>query len=98
MLFRSEGYVESAASGILAAVHAYNRLSGKPAVIPPATTVCGALSRHISSPNADFQPMNANFGILPPPEQPLRDKKQRYARLAERALKDIGEFKREINI
>ena len=93
-----EGYVESAASGILAAVHAYNRLSGKPAVIPPATTVCGALSRHISSPNADFQPMNANFGILPPPEQPLRDKKQRYARLAERALKDIGEFKREINI
>lgn len=93
-----EGYVESAASGILAAVHAYNRLGGKPAVIPPATTVCGALSRHISSPNADFQPMNANFGILPPPEQPLRDKKQRYARLAERALKDIGEFKREINI
>ncbi len=93
-----EGYVESAASGILAAVHAYNRLSGKPAVIPPATTVCGALSRHISSPNSDFQPMNAHFGSLPPLERTIRDKKQRYARLTERALNDIGEFKREINI
>ena len=93
-----EGYVESAASGILAAVHAYNRLCGKEVIIPPETTVCGALSRHISEPNKDFQPMNANFGILPPLEKYIRDKKQRYASLAERALEDIKAFKERINI
>ncbi|MDE6867694.1 MAG: methylenetetrahydrofolate--tRNA-(uracil(54)-C(5))-methyltransferase (FADH(2)-oxidizing) TrmFO [Clostridia bacterium] len=92
-----EGYVESAASGILAAAHAYRRLSGQPVVIPDGTTVCGALSRHISAPCENFQPMNANFGILPPLEKPLRDKKQRYALLAERALKDIEKFKRDIS-
>lgn len=93
-----EGYVESAASGILAAVHAYSKLCGKSVIIPAETTVCGALSRHISSPNKDFQPMNANFGILPPLEKHLRDKKQRYAALAERALEDIEDFKERINI
>ncbi len=93
-----EGYVESAASGILSAVHAYNSLCGKEVVIPPETTVCGALSRHISSPNKDFQPMNANFGILPPLEKYVRDKKERYAALAGRALKDIQAFKERINI
>ncbi|MDE7453919.1 MAG: methylenetetrahydrofolate--tRNA-(uracil(54)-C(5))-methyltransferase (FADH(2)-oxidizing) TrmFO, partial [Clostridia bacterium] len=92
-----EGYVESAASGILAAVHAYSKLCGKPEVIPPETTVCGALSRHISTPNKDFQPMNANFGILPPLDKQIRDKKQRYAALAERAIKDINAYKNEID-
>ena len=92
-----EGYVESAASGILAAVHAYSKLCGKQVVIPPATTVCGALSRHISTANNDFQPMNANFGILPPLEKNIRDKKQRYACLSERALKDIEIFKTQVN-
>lgn len=93
-----EGYVESAASGILAAAHAYAKLNGKAVTIPPATTVCGALSRHISEQNADFQPMNANFGILPPLEKHIRDKKLRYAALAQRALDDIEAYKNEINI
>ena len=88
-----EGYVESAASGILAAIHMLKRLSGADTILPPETTVTGALSRHISGANSNFQPMNANFGILPPPEKPIRDKKARYAYLAERALNDIRKFK-----
>lgn len=87
-----EGYVESAASGILAAAHAYNRLRKKPVTVPPETTVCGALSRHISTPCENFQPMNANFGILPPLEKPVRDKKLRYAALAARALEDAQDY------
>lgn len=87
-----EGYVESAASGLLAAVHMAKKLQGKEVVIPPETTVCGALSRHIAGANENFQPMNANFGILPAPEKPIRDKKERYRYLAERALSDIDEF------
>jgi len=87
-----EGYVESAASGLLAAVHMANRLKGKLAAVPPQTTVCGALSAHISTPNSNFQPMNANFGILPPLKEPVRDKKLRYRALAERALSDMKEY------
>lgn len=91
-----EGYVESAASGILAALHLYEKLNNRAPLIPDNTTVMGALTAHISGANADFQPMNANFGILKPPEQPIRDKKQRYRYLAERALKAINEYKREL--
>ncbi|MDE7087767.1 MAG: methylenetetrahydrofolate--tRNA-(uracil(54)-C(5))-methyltransferase (FADH(2)-oxidizing) TrmFO, partial [Clostridia bacterium] len=81
-----EGYVESAASGLLAAVHMARKLEGKPVIIPDNTTVSGALSAHISGVTDNFQPMNANFGILKPLEKTVRDKKQRYAQLAERAL------------
>lgn len=91
-----EGYVESAASGLLAAVHLYEKLGGREPLIPPATTVMGALSRHISGANADFQPMNANFGILKPAEIKIRNKKERYKYLAERALKDIEEYRRKL--
>lgn len=88
-----EGYVESAASGILAALHAFEKLNGKEPVIPDNTTVIGALSAHISGVNENFQPMNANFGILKQAEIKIRDKKERYAYLAERALKNIKEYK-----
>ncbi len=84
-----EGYVESAASGILAAICAERFVSGKDIAMPPADTVIGALAEYVVTPNANFQPMNANFGILPPAEKRIRDKKQRYAYLAERALKSI---------
>ncbi len=87
-----EGYVESAASGLLAAVHMARKLEGKPVIIPDQTTVCGALSAHISGVTDNFQPMNANFGILKPLEKTVRDKKQRYALLAERALESIKNF------
>lgn len=92
-----EGYVESAASGILAALHLYEKLNGRQPVIPDNTTVCGALSAHIAGANADFQPMNANFGILKPAEKNIRDKKQRYAFLAERALESIRQYKNKLN-
>ncbi|MDE6200463.1 MAG: methylenetetrahydrofolate--tRNA-(uracil(54)-C(5))-methyltransferase (FADH(2)-oxidizing) TrmFO [Clostridiales bacterium] len=60
-----EGYVESIATGLLAAVNALRLLGSKDTVVPPEHTVLGALMKYITTPNADFQPMNANFGILP---------------------------------
>lgn len=90
-----EGYVESAASGLLAAVHLYTKLNGKKPVIPDCTTVLGALSAHISNATQNFQPMNANFGILAPLEKHIRDKKQRYCALAERAIENIKIYKAE---
>ena len=87
-----EGYVESAGSGLLCAVHMLNKLSGRESVAPPLTTVSGALSAYICTPNENFQPMNANFGILPPLENHIRDKKLRYHALAERAIADMKEY------
>ncbi len=87
-----EGYVESAASGLLAAVHMANKLAGREVVLPPTTTVCGALSAHICAATDDFQPMNANFGILPPLTVRIKDKKLRYRALAERALCDMRDY------
>ncbi len=91
-----EGYVESAASGMLAAVHMLEKLNGNQPVIPDNTTILGALSAHISGANEDFQPMNANFGILKPLDKIVKDKKQRYAALAQRALENIREYKSKL--
>ena len=84
-----EGYVESAASGLLAAIAIYDEIQGKPPRVFDDTCMCGALQTHISTPNKDFQPMNANFGILQPLPMRIKDKKQRYAALAERALQTV---------
>ncbi len=91
-----EGYVESAASGMLAAVHMLEKLNGNQPVIPDNTTILGALSAHISGANEDFQPMNANFGILKSLDKIIKDKKQRYAALAQRALENIREYKSKL--
>lgn len=91
-----EGYVESAASGLLAAIHILRKLNGEQPIIPDNTTVLGALSAHISGVTENFQPMNANFGILKPAEKTIRDKKQRYAYLAERAIENIKEYERNL--
>ncbi len=91
-----EGYVESAASGLLAAIHMHAKLSGRQPVVPQNVCVLGALSAHISAPNANFTPMNANFGILKAPKERIRDKKERYNYLAERALGYIEEYKKMI--
>ena len=88
-----EGYVESAASGMLAALNLYEKLNGREPEILDDTCVLGALSRYIAGANNNFQPMNANFGILKPAELKIRDKKQRYAYLAERALKTVREYR-----
>lgn len=83
-----EGYVESISSGMVSAINAVNQIKGKEEkIIFSENTVIGALSKYISTPNERFQPMNANFGILPELEgRKIRDKKERYAKLAERSL------------
>ncbi len=85
-----EGYVESAASGLLCAIAIFDEIAGNEKRTFSDKTVCGALQTHISSPNKDFQPMNANFGILEPLSVRIKDKKERYKALAMRALEEIG--------
>ena len=87
-----EGYIESISSGMVAALNAINNFNGN--ILNPITysenTVIGALSKYISTSNEKFQPMNANFGILPELEgNRIRDKKERYQKMAERSLKDF---------
>lgn len=83
-----EGYVESIASGLVAGINAV--LEGrKGKIVFPKETVIGALADYISEPNKNFQPMNANFGILPSLEEKIKDKQERYSRLAERALRNL---------
>lgn len=89
-----EGYVESAASGLLAALHLADGLENISRALDDKT-VCGALEKHISTPQKDFEPMNANFGILSPMPVRIRDKKERYRALAERALQTIRAFKQQ---
>lgn len=82
-----EGYMESAASGIMAGVNAVLRSNGKKTAVLPETTMIGALSRYIGQGGeGPFQPMGANFGIIPPIEPHIRDKRERYAALAARSL------------
>ncbi len=86
-----EGYMESAATGILAGINAARFARGEAPVVPPPTTMLGALVRYISSAEpSSFQPMNANFGLLPPLEKPPRRKRDRKLAYSERALADLG--------
>ncbi len=84
-----EGYVESISSGLVAGINVANQILGKPKQIFPEETVIGKLADYISTENAKFQPMNANFGILPELPQKIRDKQERYQALADRALAEI---------
>lgn len=86
-----EGYMESAASGIMAGINMFRRLNSLESVVLPDYTMIGALSRYISDTRvSDFQPMGANFGILPPLENHIRDKKVRYEALAKRSMEYFG--------
>ena len=89
-----EGYMESAASGLLAARQILARLQGRTLPPPPAETMCGALLRYITTPNKDFQPMGANMGILPrtPDIDAIRDKRERYAALSQAAQRAMNEW------
>ena len=88
-----EGYLESAASGLIAGVNAARLVGGLPPLIFPATTALGALSHYISSTDsANYQPTNIAFGLLPPLAREIRDKRQKKAQLVRRALDDLGEF------
>ena len=88
-----EGYVESAASGLLVGLTIASEIAGEEPLRLDDRTVCGALQTHISTPNKDFQPMNANFGILAPLPMRIKDKKERYKTLAQRALECVKQAK-----
>lgn len=91
-----EGYIESAASGIMAGKNAVRLARGKAPLSLPDVTMIGALSAYISDETVrDFQPMGANFGILPPIEPKIRDKKQRYAAFSERALRALERIRND---
>lgn len=89
-----EGYVESTASGIAAAISLYSKLTNGYDISLPETTIIGSLSKYVSTPNSNFVPMNANFGIVPILEEKVR-KKERRAAYAKRALDTLEEFKKE---
>ena len=88
-----EGYVESAASGLLAGLNAWRCLQGLPALVLPEETALGGLARHLEgSPSQNFQPMNINFGLLPPLPERIRNKRAKNAKLSERALEALHTF------
>ncbi len=94
-----EGYVESAASGLMAGVHAARAALGMPAADFPAETAHGALANYISNPDVkDFQPMNINFGLIPPLGVRIRKKKEKNAMIAARALETLENFKMQNKI
>lgn len=92
-----EGYVESAASGLLAGLNAARFIKGEPLAVPPETTALGSLTHYIT--NTDprhFQPMNVNFGLFEALPERIRNKKERSERLAARALREIGKFRQQV--
>lgn len=89
-----EGYVESAASGIAAAISLYNKITNGENLFLPDFTIMGSLSKYVSTPNSNFVPMNANFGIVPSLEEKVRKKERREA-YAKRALDSLEKFKKE---
>lgn len=87
-----EGYMESAASGIVAAKNLSRRLRGQPPLILPRDTMTGALAAYVCDESvADFQPMGANMGILPPWPERIKEKQKRYEAVAERAIASLNE-------
>ena len=86
-----EGYVESIAAGLVAAENMRRALLALPPAVFPPETILGALQRYLTADNPDFQPMNANFGILPPVER-LRDKTARKLQYYERGVARMREF------
>ena len=88
-----EGYMESAASGLLAGLNMLRRLNGKTPFILPRETMLGALARYISDETVtNFQPMGANMGILPDIGVRIKDKQQRYQAVADRALEAFEKY------
>ncbi|PLT30070.1 FADH(2)-oxidizing methylenetetrahydrofolate--tRNA-(uracil(54)-C(5))-methyltransferase TrmFO [Peribacillus deserti] len=88
-----EGYVESAASGLVAGINAARLIKGEEPVIFPAETAMGSMARYITAANTkNFQPMNANFGLFPDLEQRIKAKKDRNEMHANRALETIQKF------
>ena len=84
-----EGYVESISSGMLAAINACAQYKNEGKITFPETTMIGALAKYVSTENDKFQPMNANFGIVPELGERIKDKKLKYGKLADRAIESL---------
>ena len=94
-----EGYMESAASGIMAGINVVKKLRGKESLTLPKETMIGSLCSYISDKWVkDFQPMGANFGILPPIEPHIKDKKERYSAFAKRSIELVSNIIKDLNI
>ena len=92
-----EGYVESIASGLVAGINvAFDFRNKGKKIMFPNETVIGALSQYISTTNLNFQPMNANFGILPPLKEKIKDKQLRYNKMAEKSLTILKNYQKMI--
>ncbi len=91
-----EGYVESAASGLVAGLSLARHLHGEGPVHFPGTTALGALGRHVSIPRHDFQPMNVSFGLIDPLGVKIRDKAKRYEAISARALAEIATINEQL--
>ena len=88
-----EGYVESASSGIVAGIAASRKILGKEELVFPTTTATGALAHYISEYNGgDFQPMNINFGIIESYPERIKNKRERYTKISERALNTLSKI------
>jgi methylenetetrahydrofolate--tRNA-(uracil-5-)-methyltransferase len=88
-----EGYVESAASGLIAGINAAKLVKGEKLTVFPRETAIGSMAYYITTANPDnFQPMNANFGLMPPLEKRIKNKQERNTAIAERALETIQNF------
>ena len=94
-----EGYTESAATGLIAGINLARLLAGEDPLLPPPTTMLGALYRYLRETEPGrFQPMNANFGLMEPLETPVRDKMKRKEALAARALREMEAFAQSVGV
>ncbi|MRG27111.1 MULTISPECIES: FADH(2)-oxidizing methylenetetrahydrofolate--tRNA-(uracil(54)-C(5))-methyltransferase TrmFO [Laceyella] len=92
-----EGYVESAAAGLIAGINAARLVQGRELAVPPKTTAIGSLAHYITTADPKhFQPMNANFGLFEELPVRIRGKKERAEKYAERALEEIAAFARQV--
>jgi methylenetetrahydrofolate--tRNA-(uracil-5-)-methyltransferase len=87
-----EGYVESASSGLVAGLNAARRALGEEPLIFPEETALGAMGAYVARSNRNFQPMNITFGLMPPIQARIRDKKKRYQMVSERALQALDQW------
>ena len=93
-----EGYTESVATGLLAGINMARLLDGEAPVVPPATTMLGALYQYLRQADPrHFQPMNANFGLLDELEAPVRDKQRKREQFAARALTTIAAWRQSLS-
>ena len=91
-----EGYVESIAGGLICAINLVRKLEGKEYLPLTNNTVLGALTNYVTTQSGNFQPMNANYGIISPLEEKIRDKALKKELMGKRALEEIKDYKEKI--